>query len=153
MALIKSIEQPTKFVTEYVNIQRLISLVFTDDHKAHCEARLGMYRDEAARKEGATPVMRDTSFSISPEKAGLLKKVLYEALKEPSDPSDPMNNRNLIFSEATDHTESTDPDLSGLVDFLKDWELKILQARVQAEMAERSLSPLTEEEIAAYFSA
>ena len=76
MALLQDVEQSTGFTTSYINVRRLISLVFRDDG-ASVEARLGMYRDEAARKSGADPIERDVRFDVDARQKGLLLRVLY----------------------------------------------------------------------------
>lgn len=138
MGFIKDVNQPTGFTTSYTNVQRIISMVFREDKTASCELRVGMYKDKEARKSGTQPVMKDERFTIEGPKAAILKRVLYESLRDQ-------------YANAEDHIEQGDPDMSQLVTFLKDWEVKVLLARVEKEMADRSLTPLTDAEIQAYY--
>jgi len=125
MALLKDINQPTGFTTQYINIRRLISLVFGDDG-ASVEARLGMYRDEQARKDGSEPIEKDIRFDVDAQQKGLLLRVLYEAIREQ-------------YPDAANHIEADDPDLTGLVTSLENWELQMLHDGVEAEMTARDM--------------
>lgn len=145
MGLLKPITQPTQFETGYSNIQNVRGLSF-ENGTGSGVVTLGMYRDAAARKDGAQPVPQSVRVKLTESEAGLLKKTLYPAIKRAS-------VLGVTLEDATDHTEASDPDLTGLVDQLKDWEVKILLARVEGEMTERELEPLTQAEIDAYFAA
>jgi len=127
MAFLKEKEEKFGQKTQYHRLVRAVNLMLREGESFPSRIYYESYLSEESRKNNGEHEEKMISVQLPKEYRAIILKALYGALSEVTDE----------FADATDHMESDDPNILGLLNRLKEWELGLSYYEIQRIANER----------------